>query len=293
MLDQTLDTFVQVVKCGSFSAAAKQMYLSPNAIKKRIGTLEMQNGLQLFRRSNQGVELTEAGESLYRDLLLVQQQYKTSVEKARLIQEKSRGVLSIGVMNTFAELFVTSPWFDVRKKMIGYPLQIAYYGTSPSDMNDMLAEVGTTTDMCVDVYDKNWAEKAGLCACKVSDFPLCIAVPDVWEVTDEENSLLQLLEGKCLAAIPEGRAKAFDAARCALKERCPGLQFADIREYTVRTMNDCHMKNYPVLLPANQADRYPFFKICPLKDFSVSFGIYYCRSEEKRLRKFLEKFLPE
>ena len=157
----------------------------------------------------------------------------------------------------------------------------------------MLAEVGTTTDMCVDIYDKNWAEKAGLCACKVSDFHLCIAVPDVWEEADTEPSLLQMLEGKCLATLPEGRAEAFDAARDALKERCPGLHFAEIREYTVRTMNDCHMRSYPVLLPANQADRYPFFKIYPLEDFSVSFGIYYCRSDEKRVRKFLKKILPE
>lgn len=293
MLDQTLDTFVQVVECKSFSAAAKQMYLSPNAIKKRIGTLEMQTGLQLFRRSNQGVELTEAGESLYRDLLLVQQQYKTSIEKARLIQEKTQGVLSIGVMNTFAELFMTSPWFGVRKKMNGYPMQIAYYGTSLADMRDMLAEVGTTTDMCIDIYNEDCAEKERLCAVKVSEFSLCIAVPDIWELKDAEKTLLQMLQRKCLAALPEGRAKAFDAARCALKERCPGLHFVDIQEYTVRTMNDCHMKGCPVLLPANQADRYPFFKIYPLEDFKVSFGIYYCRSDEKKLRKFLKKILPE
>ena len=61
MYDQYLKTFICGAECGSFTKAAELLYLSPNAVKKRIGSLEESTGISLFERTLKGEKLTSAG----------------------------------------------------------------------------------------------------------------------------------------------------------------------------------------------------------------------------------------
>ncbi len=53
-----------VVQCHSISKAAKQLFLTQPTISNAIHNFEEEVGYKVFRRSNQGVELTEDGEKL-------------------------------------------------------------------------------------------------------------------------------------------------------------------------------------------------------------------------------------
>ena len=57
--------FYQVVKAGSFSKAADELYISQSAVTQAIQKLEDQIGGILFIRSRKGVTLTEAGKVLF------------------------------------------------------------------------------------------------------------------------------------------------------------------------------------------------------------------------------------
>jgi len=61
----TYETFVTVVKLGSFSAAAKKLCRSPSAISKKIGFLEQKLNVQLFDRTTRTLVITEAGKLYY------------------------------------------------------------------------------------------------------------------------------------------------------------------------------------------------------------------------------------
>ena len=67
MYDRHLDTFLEVADSGSFLKASERLYISANAVTKQINLLESDLGVKLFSRSRQGLTLTEAGKSLYRD----------------------------------------------------------------------------------------------------------------------------------------------------------------------------------------------------------------------------------
>lgn len=54
----------EVALCRSISKAAKQLYLTQPTISNAIHNFEEEVGYKVFRRSNQGVELTEDGEKL-------------------------------------------------------------------------------------------------------------------------------------------------------------------------------------------------------------------------------------
>src|SRR5262249_14934608 len=57
--------FVQVVRAGTFSEAARRLGMPPNTASRRIQHLEQQLGLRLLHRSTRRLTLTDAGEAFH------------------------------------------------------------------------------------------------------------------------------------------------------------------------------------------------------------------------------------
>src|SRR3979409_1754898 len=53
--------FLEVVRCGSFRAAAERLELSINVVRRRIDDFERQIGATLFTRDVHGTPLTDEG----------------------------------------------------------------------------------------------------------------------------------------------------------------------------------------------------------------------------------------
>lgn len=290
MFDEKIKTFIQVVKYGSFSKAAEVMYLSPNAIKKRIQALEEQTGIILFTRSNKGVTLTRAGESLYHDFAIMSKQYKKSIEKAYRIQTASSETLCIGMMNTFADTFTTNNWYEVRKKLNNTSVHIMYYGSTSDDMHELFQDIGSKLNMCIEIYDPDVAKKYGLLAQKISEFRMYIGIPDTKEFTADEMISFEDLEGHTLSLLPHGRSTAFDMIREQIESEYLSILLEDINEYSIRTFNDCYEKNNCILVTANQTELYPFYRFYPfIFEMPVEFGIYYSKKDKQRVEEFIEK----
>jgi DNA-binding transcriptional LysR family regulator len=67
MLDvDKLATLQAVVRHGSFSAAARTLHLTQPAVSRQVSLLERRLGTQLVRRTQRGVQATEAGDLLVR-----------------------------------------------------------------------------------------------------------------------------------------------------------------------------------------------------------------------------------
>ena len=62
MYDPVLDTFLAVAEQGSFSRAARKLFITPSAVIQQINNLENKLQIQFFERSPRGVVLTSAGE---------------------------------------------------------------------------------------------------------------------------------------------------------------------------------------------------------------------------------------
>ncbi|GGK55777.1 LysR family transcriptional regulator [Amphritea balenae] len=69
---ELLRTFVMVAQTGELKKAAEQVFRSQGAVSMQIKRLEELTGNQLLERSNRGIRLTEAGETLlgYSDQML-------------------------------------------------------------------------------------------------------------------------------------------------------------------------------------------------------------------------------
>lgn len=67
MYSRELTTFIIVADQGSFLKASKELYITPASVMNQINKIESLVGVKLFERTNQGVILTAAGRSVYKD----------------------------------------------------------------------------------------------------------------------------------------------------------------------------------------------------------------------------------
>ena len=68
---EKMATYVRVVEAGSFSAAAKQLRISPAAVSRQITTLEDELRVPLLRRTTRRMSITPAGRRYYERCLRV------------------------------------------------------------------------------------------------------------------------------------------------------------------------------------------------------------------------------
>ena len=60
-----LRSFAEVVRCGSFTKAAENLYISQPTISTHIRTLEEELGRQLILRTTKSIQVTEKGREVY------------------------------------------------------------------------------------------------------------------------------------------------------------------------------------------------------------------------------------
>ncbi|KXZ15150.1 LysR family transcriptional regulator [Bacillus nakamurai] len=96
-----LKVFQAVAREGSISKAAKSLHYVQTNVTNRIQQLERQLNTQLFYRTNRGIKLTAAGESLLKDadrILQLLHQAQTSAQ----LTDLPKGPLRVGSLETAA-----------------------------------------------------------------------------------------------------------------------------------------------------------------------------------------------
>ena len=93
-----LEYFSAVAEAKSISLAARNLHVAQPPISRQLALLEDELGVCLFLRTNNGVELTEAGRSLYRQSQNLFQDMRTIVDSVRDINAGMRGLLKIGMI---------------------------------------------------------------------------------------------------------------------------------------------------------------------------------------------------
>lgn len=83
MDDLQIKVFQAVAHSGSFAGGAEELYLSRSSVKRQIDVLENELKVQLFDRTSQGVELTEAGKKFQEGIGPITESYEELVRQVR------------------------------------------------------------------------------------------------------------------------------------------------------------------------------------------------------------------
>lgn len=101
-MDSTdLQTLMQVVRSGSYAAAARELDVDPSSVSRVIKALEDELGARLFQRSTRKVSLTEAGAVFTERLAPLLEELQQARDAAVDVTAEIRGNLRVSVSNTF------------------------------------------------------------------------------------------------------------------------------------------------------------------------------------------------
>lgn len=156
---ESLKLFAAVVEQGSITAAAQFMHIVPSAASRRISDLERDAGTALFQRHSRGVQVTPAGQTLYRHARRIFEQFRQAEGELIEYTEGIRGHVRMSVNFT---------------AMVHYlPLELHRFLSSNSGIKIDLIE--KTSDLVVNMVESGSVD-FGICALtqplmKVSTLP--------------------------------------------------------------------------------------------------------------------------
>jgi len=96
-----LQTFVDVVKQGSFAAVARERNVDPSSVSRAIAGLEEELGIRLFQRTTRQLSLTEAGMTYFQRIEPLVEEMQQAIDVATDISGQPKGALRITASVSF------------------------------------------------------------------------------------------------------------------------------------------------------------------------------------------------
>jgi len=128
--------FNVVAKSESFSKAAESLFMTQSAVSQAIKQLETSIDMTLFKRTSKGVELTEAGNILYKYTSSAMELLETGLLKVEALKTLDDGELKIGASDTISTHFLL-PRLEMFHKL--YPnIKIKIINRVTSETIDLL-----------------------------------------------------------------------------------------------------------------------------------------------------------
>jgi DNA-binding transcriptional LysR family regulator len=259
--------FTQVVRQGSFTAAAKTLQMPKSTVSRKIAELEARVGARLLQRTTRAVSLTDVGRAYYDHCARVVAELEEAELAVRRMQATPRGALRLTVPINFSILC---------------PLFSEYLQHYPDVQLDVYA-----SDRRVDLVEERFdlALRAGpppdstLIGRRLGVVRKCVmAAPAYVKRTGKLREPLQLERHECLVFAPDGSrwrlvsgnkrvevnvrgrllANDFEILRAVARE---GLGFALLPEY--HCFDDLEKGRLVRVLEGWVAEEVPVFALYP------------------------------
>ena len=149
MYSNQLKTFIIVADCGSFSKAAEQLYVTTASIMKQMNSLEERIDIKLLNRSKQGISLTPAGKSIYKDGKKIIEQCEAAVEKAKKLSIHGKHIIKVGTSILNPCKVLLDIWNKISDHHPEYTIQIIPFDDEHNNILSVIERLGTDFDFIV------------------------------------------------------------------------------------------------------------------------------------------------
>lgn len=155
-----LACFILIVDEGSFTAAAKQLNVTPSALSKLVTRLETSLSVKLFERTTRKLIITRAGQQVYDQAMVMVNAAKQAVELSTTAHQEMSGALTVAAPEAFLNSVLQphvvpflKKYPDIQLKLrvadgeidlIRDGIDIAFKLTDKPDENLVLREVSKT-----------------------------------------------------------------------------------------------------------------------------------------------------
>lgn len=281
-------TFITVAKCGSFSRAAEVTYISPTAVMKQIDSLEKRLGVTLFKRDNQGLTLTEAGESVLSDAKYLVDYAARAEEKAREIDRKeSQRSIRIGTSLMTPSKFILDIWSEILTIAPDLKIELIPFENTPENAREILSNLGMQIDVVAGIYDENFKKERGFKTVLLENKKISFAVPLTSPLAAKRVISPEDLKQTSALFIKRGWNEYVDE----LRDSCEsvGVEVVDFPFFNLAAFNEAVKRNIPIIAVSGWQSVHPLLKIIPSKtSITVPYGIMYSPKPTRRVAQFVK-----
>lgn len=136
MTIQQLTYFLATVEHGSFSGAARSLFLTQPSISEQVRQLEGELGIALVARAGRGLVLTEAGRRFRPEAERVLRDVERARDAVAEVRDLRGGTLGFGIFGTASAYLIADLAADFRRK---YPdVRLRLVGLNSSEVADQV-----------------------------------------------------------------------------------------------------------------------------------------------------------
>lgn len=288
MVSSQLLTFITVAKSGSFSKAAEAMFISPTAVMKQIDALEKRLGVMLFLRTNHGLVLTEAGESVLNDAKYLADYASRAEEKAREIDRKeNQHSIRIGTSLMTPAKFIFDIWTEIQDVAPNLKVELIPFENTPENAREILSNLGMQIDVVAGIYDENFKIERGFQTIRLEDKKVSFAVPLTNPLASNRNISPEDLKETGAMFIKKGWNRYIDELRDTCENS--GVKITEFSFFNLAAFNEAVKRNIPIIAISGWENVHPLLKIIPSKtSVTVPYGIMYSPEPSKHVRQFVK-----
>ncbi|MBO1307320.1 LysR family transcriptional regulator [Enterococcus sp. 669A] len=289
MYNKLLDTFVAVVETGSFAKAAEKLFITNTAVMKQMNNLEEQLEFAAFRRTSQGIFLTEAGELFYQEALTYMALSKEIIEKARKVAATNQYTIRVGTSFLNPCKAIMDLWSKISDTYPQFKIEIIPFDDNKQNILTVLDSLGTTFDIIAGSCDsKQWQERCQYY--ELEPLPFCCAVSREHRLAKKKSLTVSDLDGETIMMVKKGDSPANDAVRQLFIQSDSVISLENLPNfYDMSTFNRCSNTSNVLLSFPQWKDIHPNLVTIPLEiDPRSSFGILYPKNPSQDVVEFLK-----
>lgn len=288
MYNPILETFIAVCDCGSFTKAAKRLYISPTAVMKQMNLLESHLELKLIERTSSGIRLTNAGAIIYQDAKFMIDYSRKSVAsaKAALYVESTTFCVGTSLLNP-AKPFMDL-WYRINKDFPDYKLHLVPFEDNCEGILGEIEKLGEKFDFLIGVCDsKLWLSRCNFLL--LGRYKKMVAVSREHPLANKKLIHMEDLYGETLMMVKRGDSGVNDFLRNDLETYHPRIHIEDTQQfYDLSVFNRCAETGNVLLTLECWQDVHPGLVSIPVDwDYSIPYGLLYSLDAPEDVLQFV------
>lgn len=294
MYNPLLLTFIYVVETGSFSKAAKELYITPASVMKQMNALENQLDIKLVERTHRGIQLTKNGEKIYQK---TKELIEDSEKFLNNIKDKNTDIIRIGssFLNPANEL--VDLWHNIPSLYENYRLRVVPYEDDHVHIMEVFQSIGTKFDFLIGSFNSKQIDT--FTSYKILGFyNLCVAVPKTHSLAKKKRLEITDLYHERLLCVNGGDCLNIDDFRKDVQTLYPQIILEDVGYfYDLDTFNRCEEQGCLLLTLDVWNHIHPSLITLPVSwHYQMPYGLLYQKNPSKQVKaclKEIEKYYKD
>lgn len=282
---QNLQTFITVVKLGSFTKTAEQSFISPTAVMKQMNKLEDEMNCRLLERSSAGVRLTSQGEKFFP----LAQQMMDLAQEAYLACQTQHISIRLGSSLLHPGQPFLAIWDRIKEQLPQYQVNLTALPSYLSTSNREYEALGHSCDIVIGTFDEATTHSL-VDAISLGAYRLSIALSNQHPLTKKDSLSLTDLAGLTLLMVPKGISQKNDQLRADILKVLPDIDIVETDgRYDLDTFNQAVNQGYALINLTPWESIHPGLTSIPLEsELTVEYGILAQKKAPTHVRTFLK-----